>query len=744
MSVFKNSIITHTKDFTSYDVYKTITRKNGSEIITVTDGKIVLTRLHAADNETTKAIISKDLSFQPIEILMNECEQLLCVYDQSNCVLFSLNAEGSKFSFPIQYKVSLNLTKNEKVLQVIFNNVSKFQSEIVVLTTKEIRCYNINISLHNPVLRYDFEKEYEINTSPNTYDLNANIVDPVSICFATCPANSAYEFETVGKFSNNSPQNDLTLLLLTSDASIYKIYPFFPYELSVSKEWMSDLFDSTSLIFKSVDKKRQMEMLPTIKATSFLQNLPNSNSIVISDAVPSVYRKGKITGPLSMESFPEELYAFEAIKILSLPNDILVIIFNHTVIVFNRSSTSTMIFENQTTDSADALLLLDSIIFSEHAGDVCTATLHPVTRDCIFIIGSNGSLFQIDFSQWMDVLSVGLNSGDLGEFNELCQEEKLPTEVILLGKVKLNTETKPSSEFALRMYENNIWFAWNTRDVYAMAIKQGTTDVLSLYLVSTTKKEELEELKPEVEPEKVSSIKKNGYKSLLPGSFKQDELPQIKVYLSKISEINNAMRQFPNILLNENSANASDLEIVNNLSELVSSGQLILFRVLSTISQRLRQMTVEYHNQINTYHQITLQKQDVINRFFRLKTAYADAADRQELLIRKMQGIMKNVEELETKNNYSNISFSYQENAYFKELSRIRDFTQKKQNELTEINTLLDNVKKAEIEVLLKNKETVLKNFDNKRTLDDFKEQLEGQSSYIEFLVNRLNDLSLR
>lgn len=747
-SYFKDNIINHTKEFTSSGFYRTITRKGGSEIITVSDGKITLTRLYNTGKDPAITTIDSNVSFEPIEILLNECEQLLCIYDRSNCSLYSLNKEGSKFILPISYKLKLDLLENENILQVIFNNVSKFQSEIVILTNNEIKCYNINLSLNTPVQRYNFEKEYELNKSRNTYDLSGTIVDPVSICFASCPINTAYEFETIGQSSNNSPQNDLTLYLLTSDASIYKIYPFFPYELSVSSEWISNLFDTTTLVFKSLkNNKEQLQMMPSIKVCSYLLNSQDSKNIVINQILPSVYRKGKITGPLSMESFPEELYAFEALKILSLPNDILVIIFNHTVIVFNRILTSTMIFENQNTEPDDSLLLLDSLIFNENSNEICTAMIHPVTRDSIFVTGSNGSLIQIDFSQWFDSLTIGLNSGNLTEFNKLCQNEKLPTEVILLGKMKLNKESKSNDDITLRSHENNIWFAWNTRDVYAMVIKEGSFDVLSMFLVSTAKKDddtkELEELENKNEKEEEDKLEKNKYHSYLKGSFKNDILPQINISLGKIAEINNMMKQFPVIILNEETATISDLKNINKLSELATSGQLILFKVLSTLSQRLRMMTIEYHNQINSYHKVMLEKQDILNKFFELKTKYANAIDKQDKLNRRMVLLISDVEKIENNNIRTNISISYQENAYFKELARIRDFVQKKERELSDINVLIENVKNAEMSVLRKNKEALLNDFHNKRSLDGFKSQLESQSTIINYLIEHLNELSL-
>lgn len=745
-SLFKQSIINHSKDFTASGSYRTVTRKSGFEIITVSDGEIRITNLNKKNFVVGYYSITRNLPFQPIEIIMNGSEQLLCVYDQSHCWLFSLNKEGSNIPFTATYKLDLNLKKNESIIQVIFNNVSKFQAEIVMLTTNEIKSYNINRSLDKPVQRYDFKTEYEQNITSNSYDIGYSIVDPVSICFASCQPNSSMVNELLDDFDHHNPQNDLTLFLLTSDSSIYSIYPFFPYELSVSKEWLADLFDSTSLIFKSTtDNVEQSKLLTSVKVSALLAQSSIPDSIIVKSALPSMYTKGKITGPISMESFSEELYAFDAIKLLSLPNDILVIIFNHSIVAFNRSSSMRMIFEYQKIESDDNLLLLDTILFDGKEGSICTATVHPVTHDSILLIGSNGSLIQVDFSQWMDSLSLGLKTGDLSEFNELCQSEKLPTEVIKLGKMHLFEEKSSlKTEVTLRCYENNIWFAWNTRDVYAMAIKSGDPDVMSIFLISTENNtvDDSEDLN-EFEKKKNNNIE-NHYKSLLVGDFKTEVFPQITESLTKITELNNLMKKFPTTILDEHNTSAKDLKTVHSLTEMASSGQLILFKVLSILSKRLKMMSMEYHNQINTYNSIMLKKEKILGNFFKLKNAFADALERQNDLDVRMAKLMSDTELLESKNKMKSISISYQENAYFKELARIRDYTVKKESEMQDLKKLLDDVKSAELGILMKNKETVLNEFDNRRTLHTLKRNLEAQNKFIEFLVDRLKGFDLK
>lgn len=745
-SAFKKNIVECSKDFVSKECYRTITRKNGSEIITYSNGKITLTKLAPAlDGKNSTSEVTSKITFQPVEILLNQSEELLCAYDEKNVWAFTLNKEGSKINFTVTYKVELGLVKNEKVLQAIFNNVSKYQAELVILTTNEIKSFNLNVSLKVPTQRFDFKKEYEKNVSTSkssNFDFDSSIVDPVSICFASSSIHPDFK-----SGSNNSPQNDITLFLLTSDASIYKIYPFFPSELSVSKEWLTDLFDSTTILFKSFDNEiEQSTLLSSVKVAAILAQSSNSESIYIRKELPLIYQRGKVTGPITIETFPEDLYSFNAIKLLSLPNDIMVIVFDFGIVVFNRNTSCRMIFENQSVEPDDKLLLLDSIMFSPNNGTICTAQIHPVSHDSIFVTASNGSLIQIDFSQWMDSLSSGLETGDLSEFTKLCESGQLPTEILSLNKMYLPNEIETKSEVPLRSHENNIWFAWNTREVYVMVLKAGSPEILSTSLISKA----IDTVDDNIENEEF--IKKNGsdseslkseYKSLLVGEFKTTVLPQVQTALSKITEINNAMTKFPTTVLNEQSTTATELKTVHTLTELASSGQLILFRILSLLSRRLKLMSMEYHNQINTYHSIILRKEKVLSDFFRLKTAFAESADRQNKLVVKMSKLMSNTELLESKNNMKSISISYQENAYFRELARIRDFVIRKETELEQLNGMLSDVRNAEMGVLFKNKEEVLKDFNNKKSLEALKQNLEIQSTFISHLCERLNEIKL-
>lgn len=154
-------------------------------------------------------------------------------------------------------------------------------------------------------------------------------------------------------------------------------------------------------------------------------------------------------------------------------------------------------------------------------------------------------------------------------------------------------------------------------------------------------------------------------------------------------------------------------------------------------------LSVEYHQQLTAYHTVMMKKEKILQNYLKLKNAFLEAKERQDQLLVKMAKVMNNTEILEAKGNMKSVSISYQENAYFKELSRMRDYVIRKERELKELNELVSNVKNAEDSVLLKNKEELLNDYHNRRSLAVFRQNLASQKVFIDTLVERINSFQL-
>lgn len=721
---FKDLIKNHSKAFYHLKPYKTVTRKNGSEIITVCDGKILITMLGSSPESTIE--LASELPFEPIEVVMNESEQLLCVYDNKNVWVYTLNEEGSFIDHTIKYKIDCLLDNDDNILQVIFNNISKYQSEIVVLTTKKIVAYDINQSFMHRVIPFCMAKIFDA--------LDSQVIDPVSICFASAYTNPLY-----GN-TNNNPQNDLTLFLLTSDASLYKIYPFFPNELCVSRQWLTDLFDSTTMVFNSIDDEQaQTEYMASLEITALLCKAEDPESIQVSNLIPKALRKAKLSGPICIEVFPDELYSYNAIKLLSLPNDIIAIVFDEAVALFSRSVCFKMIYSKKI-ETDESLQLLDTVFINPEQGSILTATLHPVTSDSIFLSASNGTILQLDFSSWTSSLTKGLETGDLSEFVDLCENEGLPTSVVNLGKTIVKDEQKSLISYPVRSHENNIFFAWSATDVYSMFPKQGSEDVVSVVQVSSNINRNVQT--EDVNEKKIDIADENKYHSLLVGTFDVEVLPQLQKSVAKIAELNQAVRKLPTTIIDEKKASIDDLKMTHQLVDLVSAGQLILFKTVTLLSNRLKMMVLEYQNQINSYHQVILKKDKIIKNFLKLKAAYAKITDKQDQLLVRLASAVKNTEILESKTNSKSVSISYQEHSYFRELARMKDFVLRQEAELQRLKNLLDDVKNAEVSIIKSKRAEALNSFGSKKTITSLKRQLEEQEVFISHLSDKLKVLA--
>ncbi|TID23843.1 hypothetical protein CANINC_003135 [Pichia inconspicua] len=722
--VFKDAIEKHSYAFYHSKPFRTLTRKHGSEIITVSDGKIILTVLGLPEGDNRSTIeLASDLTFDPIEIVMNESEQLLCVYDNKNIWVYTLNEEGSLIDHTIKYKINLFLESDDHILQVIFNNVSKYQSEIVALTTKKIMAYDINQSSLHRVIPFSMATIFDA--------FDCQVIDPVSICFA-----SAYTEGT-----KNNPQNDLTLLLLTSDASLYKIYPFFPNELCVSRQWLTDLFDSTTMVFNSIeDEQIQTEFMDSLEITALLYKAEDPQSIRVKSLIPRNLREAKIAGPICIEIFPDELYSYNATKILPFPNDIIAVVFDQAIVLFSRAVSLKMICSKKI-ETDESIQLLETIFINSEQGSILTANIHPVTFDSLFVLASNGAILQLDFSLWMSSLTKGLETGDLSEFIELCQNERLPTDVINLGKTNIIEEKKSLVSYHVRSRENNLFFAWSTTDVYCMYAKQGKNDVVTVVQVSSTTDTGVDEDDKTQDTKDSSDTRK--YRSLLVGTFDVEVLPQLQKSLAKIAELNQLVRKLPTTIIDEKKATVDDLKLTHQLVDLISTGQLILYKTVTLLSNRLKMMVLEYQNQINTYHQVLLKKDRILKNFLKLKATYSKICDKQDQLLVRLANAVKNTEILESKSNSKSLSISYQENAYFKELARMKDFVLRQESELQSLTDLLNDVKNAETSIINSRRLEVINSSGSKRTIESLKRQLEEQGVFISHLSDKLRALTI-
>ncbi|OWB72308.1 hypothetical protein B5S31_g2015 [[Candida] boidinii] len=254
--------------------YVTITRSNGSESITISDREISVIDIGEELNGKTIIKLDLKLTFDPKSLVFNKTEDLLVIYDDLNINILGLNFTNNKIekNSVKLFNLNSNLLKDEKIIQVIWNNISKSCSELLILTKYSIKVFDVLESFVAPIKLFHLNgldppaeettpisseagNEAELEEEPiddiplnetTVLDFNeveALIQDPVSICFGSSLDDKC------------NPKGDLTLFLLTSDSSIYKIFPFLPSTLSVTHKWTNTLFDYTSIKVMNASKK---------------------------------------------------------------------------------------------------------------------------------------------------------------------------------------------------------------------------------------------------------------------------------------------------------------------------------------------------------------------------------------------------------------------------------------------------------------------------------------------------------
>ncbi|VEU24171.1 DEKNAAC105430 [Brettanomyces naardenensis] len=719
--------------FSSESPYLTYTLSNGLEIYTINDRQIRVTSLNRSTNSSHK--LDVHLEFDPIALCANKLEQLLCLYDSNHCHIISINPPGSLISFTTLYKLRIALKSDESIIQVIFNNVSKFQAEIIILTNTRLLCYDINESLDTPVQSYKFSTDTDISSSIDAEtSISANagfstLIDPVSISFATSPDDS----------SSSSPEADLTLFILTSDFSIFRIFPFLPANLSVPKDWLLTLFDQSSAQFKSLaDLRLQTQFILTLRFARFL--FETSGDIAIKDVLPNEFRRGKIVGPLPITPFFDELYSMDALKLLPLPNDIVCVVANHSLVALSYEHLSFVVFDHQSTiDSHDKFTLVDATIFDSGSTAICNGFVRPPLYDAVLLTTSQPGLVLVDYSDWMKPLSIALQTEDISTFSSLWMNSPtLPTVVTSLGEIKIPSLPSSGTDgIPLTSYQNQLWFAWNENSCLCAALSAhspGKLTILPIY-------EGIEEVNEHVllmAPQEAESVPLfNRYMPLIQGTFVDEVISQLEKSRLQVLKTQRIASQMGNLEL--------DPDSVEHLHSLQRGGQVMtlcvlsLFESLSAISRRLTQLREELKNQVITLNEIKMRKEYLLPKMKKQAERVESVDERQKKLQERVDILKERFGKIvSSRVEVGDVALSKEEVRFSRFLNSTRDFVLKKEEEYGEVKGVVEDVKGAEREPIIVKRKQLKGDEIAKRRLGEMKEKLEAREQVIDRLGDEL------
>lgn len=735
MSVALQTLIsTNSSKFAPREYYLSLTRKNGLEIVTVANRTISITNL----SNSSSIKLDKQIPFEPLGMILNPSEECLCLYNENEISMTYLKPIGSKITTNSFTKIELN----ESIIQVLFNNVSKFQTEIVVLTNKSIQTFDINYSTVSPIKTYPFVSGSKFNSSFYSSESTTNIIDPTSICFQP----------------SGDPKGDLTLMLLTADSSLYTIYPFFPNELSVSDEWLNEFATYNSLLIQSTEDAESYSKFTTgFKIATLLQQ--NQKSCIISDVLPQRYQQGKISGPLPISPFPDELYEFDARKLVPLAEDIVSIVFNGCVIALNYQSSDLMTFQGQSFESEDSFLLIDAVLLnSAKHGEIIDAVPHPVSKDSVFAITKTKEefkLFQIDYSEWLPTLL----EDRVDEFVEIVKN-RIPTNILHLDDIFLPSrngqivgqssrtgligtlnqqETDESFTLANRNC-NKLTFVWNSRAVYLVTLNypEGT----NITLVSAVSGNDVDNyIDEEYISESQDTPEDSKYK---PRISKSDNIvPEISRAKTLLNELLSSLTIIKPRVLDIQKANVEDLQAVLEVADLTSKGQLILFKTLSCLTNRLRDMTLEYHQQINGIHTLRMKKKLALETCKANKLRFETLLERQIKLKEKYENLNTGVNNMYNTIRCEYLSISKEERVYFNELQKLDILAKEKTKQEAEIRDLLRKIENAEMDSIVKNSQDVMDDPHSQIRLEVLKKNLQDKGQFIGYLESVVDNIAV-
>lgn len=728
----KNSV-----KFVPKESYLTLTRKNGQEVVTVVNKTVVITNLLKGDVEESSIKLDKQVPFEPLAMIMNLSEECLCLYSEKEIAMTFLKPIGSK----ITTNSVTNIHLDESIIQVVFNNVSKFQTEIVVLTNKSIQTFDINHSNVSPVQTYPLISGSKFNSSFYSSDSTTTIVDPVSICFQP----------------SEDPKGDLTLMLLTADSSLYSIYPFFPNELSVSDEWLTQFSTYNSLLVQSTQNPENYSKYTTgFKIASLLQQ--NQKSCIISKVLPEKYQKGKVSGPLVITPFPDELYEFDARKIIPLKDDIISVLFDGCIIALNYQSSDLMTFHGQSFESDDKFLLIDAqILDSKKFGKLIDATSHPVSKDSVFAITNDDKdykLFEVDYSKWLPLLTNDRED----EFIEVVKQG-IPTTVLHLDDIFIpsrNCKIGESSKAGLigesnqqnigtvfTLAERNcnkLTFIWNSRSVYLITLNEpdGTNITLVSALAEYNRNDDKLD-QPAEQEDKVSDDLK--YKTKLPKS--DGLIPEIKRAKTILNELLSSLNTIKPRVLDIDEADVEDLQTILDIADLTTKGQLVLFKTLACLSNRLRDMSLEYHQQINGMHTLLMKKKITLQTCKENKSKFEKLMEKQMDLKEKYGKLNGGINNMYNSIRCEYLSISKEERIYFNELQKMDILVKEKTKQEEEIRQMLQKLENAELNSIAEGCNNIMDDPQSQLKLGLLKKNLEDKGQFINYLKNVVDNITV-
>jgi hypothetical protein len=446
------------------------------------------------DNSTMTTQLPIDLGFTIVGLQLNDTGSFLTVYSDSMVVIVLLPAPGvlaiaENKPRVKHWRIDLFAQRGETVLKAVWNPVSRFDSELVVLTDAN-RIYSFDVLANNNVAP---DQEITLQLSDADTSLYGQL-EAVSFCFGKGEA----------RFS---------LYVLALDGNVYALAPFVPKTLVLTRLELEALFDR--VVLAGIDNRDSPENSIYQKQVKWVSELWKQYSYSIVESRvrsyggepeeflvlnrPNISRAPILQGPFTVQPFPEQLYELEGddIDTFELGPDLMGVgFFLHGGVFLLTLQEEPVVFNWTQNELEMSLSLLEFIQTPQTSCSISTFSCDPSS----IYLQSLTNVQRLDLTAWKQELEKAVETGDANLSQQLTVINDLTDKsipiigygVLIDGENNLVTLVL-TQKHDVRWLEN--WTEPNTQPIVSKIIPnldETTEGNLSSYLTNPKVKRLLE------------------------------------------------------------------------------------------------------------------------------------------------------------------------------------------------------------------------------------------------------------
>lgn len=606
--------------------------RNGDEVFFAYESSVRYCNL--SKGSQYQVLDTKAIDFKIDGLLLNDSGSLLAAYNNDKLTVISLsssefNVSNSDYIQTKSFAVASDIYgSNSKIIKILWNGISRFDSTVVVLSSDGIvRSFDLRFSITNP------HSIYELSSyNKKKIGLSINSVEsPVSITFG----------------SKSELSGALTLYVLDKDGDVFAINPFMPQQIAVPRSAIENLFNETLLLANNSKSNIYSDQLRFV--TDLWNQLPTSQKEVRDTTelcVLNNYNRDNddyyIQGPLSMQPFPNVFYddfgvnithaqfgSSDVLLFSSYKNGILTVLPDIDLPMKWKSSQN---FEDYLIlDESDNETATLTVLEHISLGTNSPSYIGPEYSQSNVLIESNQKLFKLNFSRWSKFLQDSIDV-DEADGNQKELDPSVVTNVELLSQ--LNNDESVEGIFALH----------------------GESGERSSILVTTQRLEAFE------------TVNRTSVRETHPDTNTHDVLYRTLLD-SPYSQISKLVTEASNIRINSQSSHATKfspddffLRELNNASTQTLKHVVDCHKVGLSLNTRLIKQKEEFENQLQKTYDSVEKSRVVSERYQHNEKAISDALSRQKMIDERFKKLSKKLQ------GSVDLPLSTKEKIWFKEL----------------------------------------------------------------------------